>query len=157
MSKDPRERYFEDYPVGEVIEFGRYPVTAEEIVRFASQYDPQPFHLDEAAGRASHFGGLVASGWMTGSVLMRMLVDHYVSRRSSMGSPGLDEIRWLAPVRPGDVLSVRSTVLDARASQSKPDRGVVWSQHEVLNQDRVVVMRVKGMGMYRRRAPVGQG
>jgi acyl dehydratase len=151
MAIEPKERFFDDYPVGEVLEYGQYPVTAEEIVEFAGRYDPQPFHLDESAGRESHFGGLVASGWMTGSVMMRMMVDHYISRVASMGSPGLDEIRWLAPVRPGDVLSVRSTVVDARPSRSKPDRGVIWSEHEVLNQHREVVMRVKGMGMYRRR------
>ena len=151
MTIAPKDRYFEDYLVGEVMQYGQYRITAEEIIEFASRYDPQPFHLDEQAGRESHFGGLVASGWMTGSVMMRMMTDHYLSRVASMGSPGLDEIRWLAPVRPGDVLSVRSTVLDARASRSKPDRGVIWSEHQVLNQTGEVVMTVKGMGMYRRR------
>ncbi|MEZ5658519.1 MAG: MaoC family dehydratase [Burkholderiaceae bacterium] len=151
MTIAPKDRYFEDYRVGEVMQYGQYRITAEEIIEFASRYDPQPFHLDEQAGRDSHFGGLVASGWMTGSVMMRMMTDHYLSRVASMGSPGLDEIRWLAPVRPGDVLCVRSTVLDARASRSKPDRGVIWSEHQVLNQNGEVVMTVKGMGMYRRR------
>ncbi|MEZ5653407.1 MAG: MaoC family dehydratase [Burkholderiaceae bacterium] len=154
MPPAPKDRYFEDYTVGEVLEYGHYPVTAEEIVEFATRYDPQRFHLDEQAGRESHFGGLVASGWMTGAAMMRMMVDHYISQVASMGSPGLDEIRWLAPVRPGDVLSVRSTVTDARGSRSKPDRGVIWTEHQVLNQRREVVMSVKGMGMYRRR-PAG--
>ena len=151
MTSPPKELYFEDYPVGQVVQYGQYPITAEEIIEFASRYDPQPFHIDEDLAKDSPFGGLIASGWMTGSVMMRLMVDHYISVASSMGSPGLDEIRWLAPVRPGDVLSVRSTVLDARTSRSKPDRGMIWTAHEVLNQNGDVVMSVKGMGIYRRR------
>ena len=112
-----KERYFEDYPVGEIAEFGDYPISEAEILAFAAQYDPQPFHLDQAAAAGTIYGGLIASGWMTASVAMRMMVDHYISPRSSMGSPGIDELRWLRPVRPGDRLRMRVSVLDARASQ----------------------------------------
>lgn len=146
------ERYFEDYQVGEVIEFGDHLVTKEEIVGFAQRYDPQPFHVDEAAAAESHFGGLIASGWMTASVMMRMLVDNFISRVASMGSPGVDELRWLRPVRPGDRLRVRVTVLEVRRSQTKPDRGAILSLDEVVNQDDEVVMSVKGWGLYRARS-----
>jgi acyl dehydratase len=146
------ERYFEDYQVGEVIEFGDRLVTREEIVEFAQRYDPQPFHVDEAAAAKSHFGGLIASGWLTASIMMRMLVDHFVSRVASMGSPGIDELRWLRPVRPGDRLRVRVTVLEVRRSQTKPDRGAILSLDEVLNQNEEVVMSLKGWGMYRTRS-----
>lgn len=152
MSTPYTERYFEDYQVGEVIEFGDRLVTREEIVEFAQRYDPQPFHVDEAAAAKSHFGGLIASGWLTASIMMRMLVDHFVSRVASMGSPGIDELRWLRPVRPGDRLRVRVTVLEVRRSQTKPDRGAILSLDEVVNQDDEVVMSVKGWGMYHTRA-----
>jgi len=149
VSVPVKERYFEDYRVGEVLEYGDYLFTEEEIVGFARRYDPQPFHVDKAAAGKSVFGGLIASGWMTGSVMMRMLVENFVSPRSSMGSPGLDELRWLRPVRPGDRLRVRVTVLEARQSQTKPDRGVILLLQEAINQDDEVVMRIKGWGMYR--------
>jgi acyl dehydratase len=147
-----KERYFEDYQVGEVVEFGDHLVTTEEIVEFARRYDPQSFHVDEAAAAQSNYGGLIASGWMTASVMMRMLVDHFISRVASMGSPGVDELRWLRPVRPGDRLRVRVTVLEVRRSQTKPDRGAVLSLDEVVNQDDEVVMSVKGWGLYRTRS-----
>ncbi|MFT3816369.1 MAG: MaoC family dehydratase [Rubrivivax sp.] len=154
MSSIPlQQRWFDDFAVGERFEFGAYTVTREEIVDFARRYDPQPFHLDEEAGRASHFGGLVASGWMTTAVLMRLLCDHFLPRQSSMGSPGVDEVRWLEPVRPGDTLRVRTEVLECRASRSKPDRGVLRCRHELVNQHGRVVATVLGMGMYRRRPP----
>jgi len=146
------ERYFEDYQVGEVIEFGDHLITKEEIVGFGQRYDPQPFHVDESAAAESHFGGLIASGWMTASVMMRMLVDNFISRVASMGSPGVDELRWLRPVRPGDRLRVRVTVLEVRRSQTKPDRGAILSLDEVVNQDDEVVLSVKGWGLYRARS-----
>jgi len=146
-----KERFFEDYPVGEIAEFGDYLITEAEVLSFAVQYDPQPFHLDQAAGADSIYGGLIASGWMTASVAMRMMVDHYISPRSSMGSPGIDELRWLRPVRPGDRLRLRVSVVDARASQSKPDRGMVQFLEEVVNQEGTTVMTLKGFGMYARR------
>ena len=146
-----KDRFFEDYPVGEIAEFGDYPITEAEILAFAAQYDPQPFHLDQTAAADSIYGGLIASGWMTASVAMRMMVDHYISPRSSMGSPGIDELRWLRPVRPGDRLRLRVSVVDARASQSKPDRGMVQFLEEVVNQEGTTVMTLKGFGMYARR------
>jgi len=150
-----QQRWFDDFAVGERFEFGAYTVGEQEIVDFARRYDPQPFHLDEAAARASHFGGLVASGWMTAAVLMRLLCDHFIPRESSMGSPGIDELRWLEPVRPGDVLRVRTEVLECRASRSKPDRGVLRCRHELINQHGRVVATLVGLGMYRRRPAPG--
>ena len=145
------QRYFDDYPVGEVTEFGDYPITEDEIVDFARRYDPQPFHVDAEAARGTLYGGLIASGWMTGSCAMRMMVDHYISPVASMGSPGLDEIRWLQPVRAGERLRTRATVLEANRSRSKPDRGMIRFQWEVLRQGGAVVMSMKGWGMYRTR------
>lgn len=156
MSTPAAERFFEDYTVGMVDEFGAYEVTEQEIVEFARRYDPQPFHIDPEAARASVFGGLIGSGWMTGSIMMRLMVDHYISRTASMGSPGLDEIRWVRPVRAGDVLRVRITVTGAKRSASKPDRGVIWFENVVLDaRSGDVVMTCKGMGMYRCRSGVG--
>lgn len=152
MSVPPRERYFEDYVVGESLTYGDYLVTEKEIREFAGRYDPQPFHVDAEAAKQSIFGGLIASGWHTASISMRMLVDHFVSRRSGMGSPGIDELRWLQPVRPGDRLKVRSTVIESRRSKSKPDRGLVRVRHETINQRDEVVMTFSGMGLYRCRA-----
>ncbi len=146
-----RERYFEDYPVGERAEFGDMAVTEEEILAFARRYDPQPFHVDAKAASDSIYGGLIASGWMTASLAMRMMVDHYISVPASMGSPGMDELRWLQPVRPGDRLHIRVTVLEAKPSQSKPDRGAILFLWEVLNQNAETVMTLKGWGLYRRR------
>jgi len=142
-SREPR--WFEDYGPGLVLEFGAAVVDGSEIIEFARRYDPQPFHVDPEAAARSPFGGLIASGWHTGSMMMRMLVEHYLSPASSLGSPGLDELRWLAPVRPGDTLSVRVTILEARRSQSRPDRGLLRSQIEVLNQRRQVVMSMKAL------------
>jgi acyl dehydratase len=147
-----RDRYFEDYRTGEVAEFGSYDITEEEVVAFAQRYDPQPFHTDRDAARASIYGGLIASGWMTAGVAMRLLVDHFISPISSMGSPGIDELRWLKPVRPGDRLSLRVTVVEARRSQSKPDRGMLQLLQQMLNQDHEVVMTIRAWGMYRCRS-----
>ncbi len=143
--------YFEDYVVGDVHEFGSTTVDEAELLAFARRYDPQPFHLDHEAAAESHFGGLITSGWHTCAMMMRMMVDHYVSETASQGSPGVDEIRWLVPVRPGDTLSVRVTILESRPSRSRPDRGVVRSAVEVLNQDGRTVMTMKTLGMFLRR------
>lgn len=151
MSTPLKQRYFEDYRVGEVFEFGDELVTEQEIMEFANRYDPQPFHVDPAAAMNSSFGGLIASGWMTAGIMMRMLVEHFISREAGMGSPGIDELRWLRPVRPGDRLRTRVTILETRRSSSKPDRGMVLTLDEVLNQDGDVVMTLKGWGMYRAR------
>lgn len=144
-------RWFEDFVPGMVTEFGTYELSEAEIIDFARRYDPQPFHTDPEAARESNFGGLIASGWNTSAVMMRMLVDHYVPANASLGSPGIDELRWTQPVRPGDVLRVRVTVQEATRSRSKPDRGVVRSLNEVLNQRGEVVMTMRGMVMLRAR------
>lgn len=129
------ERYFEDYPVGASTEVGAVTVSEAEVLEFARRYDPQPFHVDAEAAARSIYGGLIASGWHTCALMMRVLVDsHWLSPASSLGSPGVDEVRWLLPVRPGDTLTVRATVLEARRSRSKPDRGVVRSRLEAVNQ-----------------------
>ena len=142
------ERYFEDYHVGAVYEFGRYEMQEAEIIEFGKRYDPQPFHTDPELARDTVHGGLIASGWHTGSVAMRMLVDNFVSRVASIGSPGMDELRWFKPVRPGDILSLRVTVTETRRSRTRPDRGIVSALMEVLNQERVTVMSWTGLGFY---------
>jgi acyl dehydratase len=138
-----KERWFEDYAVGEVFEFGDRLVIETEIVEFALRYDPQPFHTDAEAA------ALVASGWMTGALLMREMCEHFISPLSAMGSPGVDELRWLRPVRPGDRLRVRVTVIEVRRSQSKPDRGAVTLRQEVINQAGDVVMTMRGRSLQR--------
>jgi acyl dehydratase len=143
------DRYFEDYVVGHVHQFGAIEVSEQDIIEFARKYDPQSFHIDAAA--STQFGGLIASGWHTAALMMRMCVDHYLSRVASLASPGLDELRWTKPVRPGDTLRVRATVLDTRPSASRPDRGLVRSLVEVINQHGDVVMSMKAMNMLKRR------
>ncbi|WP_316148905.1 MaoC family dehydratase [Cupriavidus sp. BIC8F] len=143
--------YFEDFEVGSRRELGSYLVTEEEILAFARQYDPQPFHIDKEAAAKSIYGGVISSGWMTCSIMMRLLVLSSTGKSASMGSPGVDEIRWLKPVYAGDTLSVVLNVLDSRPSQSKPDRGVIHTQWEATNQRGELVCTVKGMGMYGRR------
>jgi len=127
-------RYFEDYAVGAIFECGTVVVDETEIIAFASRYDPQPFHIDPVAAAHGPYGGLIASGWHTIALTMRRLVEQYLSEASSLGSPGIDEVRWLKPVRPGDELRVRVVVLDARPSRSKPDRGLIRAAIEVGNQ-----------------------
>jgi acyl dehydratase len=141
------DQCFEDFVPGSVRTFGTVLVKEEEIIEFARRYDPQVFHTDPVAARKTPYGGLVASGWHTAAMAMRLIVEHHLSQVASAGSPGVDEVRWLKPVRPGDELSVRVTVLEARRSESKPDRGVVRSLVEVLNQDRAVVMSFKGVSI----------
>ena len=135
------DRWFEDYIPGRVQTFGSVLVKEEEIIEFAEEFDPQPFHLDKNRAKQSAFGGLVASGWHTASLTMRLIVDNYLSAVSSEGSPGVDELRWLAPVRPGDRLSIRVTISDVRRSRTNPKRGIVRSQIETINQDKLIVMR----------------
>jgi acyl dehydratase len=126
-------------------------VTREEIIAFAREFDPQPFHTDEAAARQTIYGGLIASGWHTIALYMRLMWDSYLKDTASLGSPGVDEVRWLKPVRPGDTLRARFTVLEAVPSRSKPDRGIVRSLSEVFNQHGEVVMTLRGLGMFGRR------
>ena len=143
--------YWEDFPVGSIREFGGITLSKDDIVRFAREFDPQPFHVDEDAARHSPFGGLIASGWHTCSVAMRLMCDAYLLQTSCIGSPGLDELRWLKPVRPGDALSVRVTVLKAVASKSKPDRGAITSFIEVINQAGEIVMTIRSVNIIRKR------
>ena len=148
----PAERYFEDYHVGMIDEFGDIAVTAEEIVEFARRYDPQPMHVDSEAAAQGPFGGLIASGWHTAAMVMRLFVEHYLSKVATLPSPGVDELRWVRPVRPGDTLRVRVTVLETRRSRSKPDRGLVHGLVEVLNQNGELVMSNKPMNLMRCRS-----
>lgn len=143
------ERYFEDYVQGSVQEFGSVRVEEAEIIEFAEKYDPQEFHTNPEAAARGPFGGLIASGWHTGGLMMRMWADNYLSTASSLGSPGIDELRWLKPVRPGDTLKVRATVLETRLSRSKPDRGLVRTLSEVVNQNGEVVMSVNALTLIR--------
>ena len=147
----PPERWLEDFHPGDVAEFGDYAMTEEEIRGFAGSYDPQVFHTDPEAAKASIYGGLIASGWHTVGVMMRLAVDNFIPANASLGSPGIDELRWLQPVRPGDRLRVRITVQEVQPSRSKPDRGIVRLLMETLNQRGEVVMTVRGMNLYRRR------
>jgi acyl dehydratase len=146
--------YFEDLPAGDVRESAPRTVTREEMLTFARAYDPQPFHLDEGAAQRSIYGGLIGSGWLTVAVMMRLLWDTLLQDAVSLGSPGADEIRWLKPVRPGDTLRARFTVVEAVPSRSRPDRGVLRTFTEMLNQRDEVVMTVRGLGMFARR-PAG--
>ncbi|MCX5873800.1 MAG: MaoC family dehydratase [Deltaproteobacteria bacterium] len=139
------ERYFEDYIPGAVHEFGSVTVDEDEIIDFGKRFDPQPFHTDPMAGKQSLYGGLIASGWHSASMMMRLFVDHYLSHVASLGSPGVDELRWLKPVRPGDTLSIRVTVSNAKRSRSKPDRGILYSYCEAFNQNGDVVMTMKAL------------
>ncbi|CAB5082877.1 Acyl dehydratase [Olavius algarvensis associated proteobacterium Delta 3] len=138
-------RYFEDYKAGSVHEFGELTVTQDEIIAFAKEFDPQLFHTDPEAAKETIYGGLIASGWHTSGMMMRLYSDHYLSKNASLGSPGVDALRWLKPVRAGDRLSIRVTISETRRSTSKPDRGLVHSFIEVLNQDRQVVMSMKAV------------
>jgi acyl dehydratase len=137
--------YFEDFVVGHAFEFGDVVMTEEEIIEFATRYDPQPFHVDPEAAKETVFGGLIASGWLTCSLFMRMLVDGLINDSSGQGSPGMDEVRWLAPVRPGDRLTARSTVMKATPSSKNPARGTVVLHNEMTNQDGIVVMSMSGV------------
>ncbi|NEX62806.1 MaoC family dehydratase [Noviherbaspirillum galbum] len=143
--------YFEDFEVGKTIEVGTRTVSEAEIIEFARQFDPQPFHVDREAASRSIYGGVIASGWHTCAMMMRLMVDGFLNKSSSMGSPGVDEIRWLKPVRPGDTLKVTTTAVEARPSSSKPDRGVVVTRWEATNQKGELVATVTGMGMFGRR------
>lgn len=147
-----KPRFLDDLVPGEVIEFGRTEVTEAEIIAFARQFDPQPFHIDAVAAKSSPFGGLIASGWHTASLSMRMMVDNLLGPDSgSIGSPGIDELRWLKPVRPGDVLRVHAEIIDVTPSRSKPDRGTARIRYDVINQNDEIVMRFIGLGMFLRR------
>ena len=145
------KNYWEDFRVGERVLMGSVKVTKDDIVRFAVEYDPQVFHIDEKAGENSIFGGLIASGWHTCSLVMKMMCDSYLLDSASMGSPGMENIKWVKPVRPNDVLTGFRTTIDTKSSRSKPDRGFVKTLFEVFNDSQELVMSMEGVGMFRRK------
>lgn len=143
--------YLEDFAAGQAFDLGQHLFGEDEIVEFAGQFDPQPFHIDREAAASSNYGGLIASGWHTGSVFMRLLVDGLLARCASMGSPGVDELRWLAPVRPGDTLTARLHIEEVRPSKSRPDRGFITTRAVLTNQDGDDVFTLRAPLMIRRR------
>lgn len=145
--------YWEDFYPGQVLETGGRSLSEDEIIEFARKYDPQPFHVDSEKAKHTVFGGLIASGWQTASICMRMICDIYLLEAASLGSPGVDEVRWVKPVRPGDTLRLKTTVLETRASASRPDMGTMRARSEVYNQHGELVMHMSGVGMFRRRSP----
>ena len=151
FSTTPQERYLEDYREGDVHEFGPISLTEEDIVSFGKSFDPQVFHTDPEAAKDTVYGGVIASGWHTCSLFMRLFVEHYLPGPASLGSPGVDELRWLKPVRPGDALRLRVTVHKVKPSRNKPDRGMLFSLCEMLNQDNEVAARMMAMNLIRYR------
>ena len=149
--------HWEDMTVGEVRDLGTITPTEEETVAFARQFDPQPFHLDHDAAKASVFGALSASGWHTCSMAMRLMVTNFLSRSSSLGSPGMENRKWLKPVYPGDVLRLTQHIVESRAMASRPDVGLIRSQWQMVNQHGQPVMQMEGYGMFRRRPPAAAG
>lgn len=153
MTATARYPAFEDFVPGEITTYGAYRVTKEEIVEYAAEFDPQPFHLDEEAGRASMLGGLAASGWHSSAIMMRINCDGFMNSSTSMGSSGVEEMQWRRPVYPGDVLSVRREVLEARPSASRPQMGIVRFRFELRNQkDEIVAVQVNPVFFGRRSA-----
>jgi len=144
-------KYWEDFQIGERAELGRHTFTEEEIVEFARRYDPQPFHVDAESAKHSAFGGLIASGWQTCAVGMRLMVEGYISQTVSLGSPGIDSIRWLKPVRPGDTIAYRRIVLESRASTTRKGVGLVKHRWEAVNQRGELVLTMEGWGMFGRK------
>ena len=144
-------RYFEDFVVGQTLELGRHEFTTDSIIAFGKAYDPQVYHVDPERAKSSVYGGLIASGWHTAVVYMRLLVDGLLAATESLGSPGLDQVRWLKPVRPGDVLTARITFLDSKPSRSRPDRGIIRSRGEMVNQHGELVMQLEAVNFFGRR------
>jgi acyl dehydratase len=140
-------RYFEDVIIGDTDEFGSKTFTQAEIIAFAEKYDPQPFHIDEDAAAQSIYGGIIASGWHTAAATMRMMVDNMIDTKASLGSPGVDNLRWYKPVRAGDTIRVRTEVMDKKRSKSRPNMGTIFGKLEVLNQNDEVVMSFNSIGM----------
>lgn len=147
----PDRRFFEDYTAGHVYDLGTFTVSEPEIIEFATQYDPQYFHVDPAKAAESQFGGIIASGWHTISLAMRLYVDGYLSHVASLASPGVDEVRWPNPVRPGDTVRIRVTILETRVSRSKPDRGIVRARMEGINQRDELVLSMLAVSIVGRR------
>jgi acyl dehydratase len=144
-------RYFEDFQVGERIELGSVMVTEEEIIAFAREYDPQPFHISPEQAKHSYYGGLIASGWHTVSLLMRLMADGMINDTISLGSPGVDEVRWLRPVRPNDTLHACLTIVQTKPSKRRAELGIITSSSEVFNQSGELVLTLKGVHFFGRR------
>jgi acyl dehydratase len=148
-TRPPAKRYYwEDFTPGLVMKLGSTTVTREAVLEFAAAFDPQPFHLDDAAGEASIFKKLAASGWHTCAMTMRLMCDAYLNDSSSLGSPGVDNLRWLKPVHPGDTLTAEMEIVESRVMNSKPHIGLVLSRWRLFNQDGVDVMTMQGWGMF---------
>jgi acyl dehydratase len=147
MTHSAPKFFFEDFPVGQVVDYGNYHVTAEEIVGFAREFDPQPFHVDEGAAKASMLGGLCASGWHICAIMMRMMVDGYFGRTASMGSTGIDEMKWLKPVFAGERLSCRRTTLAARVSAKRPEMGILTMRFELFDSQREKKAEMTGINL----------
>ena len=150
---DGHTLYWEDFAAGQTVEFGGFRVTAEDIKAFAEEFDPQPFHLDEEAAAETLLGGLAASGWHSCAMVMRMMCDGYLLEAASMGSPGIDEVRWLSPVRPGDMLRIKRTCMESRASQSRPEMGICRFSWDVFDQNETHLMTMTGTSLFERRTP----
>jgi acyl dehydratase len=147
----PEDRYLEDYKEGDIYAFGPIRITEDEIIEFGKKFDPQVFHIDPIKAKDTVYGGLIASGWHTTSLFMRLYVEHYLPGAASLGSPGVDELRWIKPVRPGDSLMLRITVRKVKPSTTKPDRGVLFSFCEMVNQDHEVVSTLTALNLIRYR------
>jgi acyl dehydratase len=148
--------YYEDMEVGRTQSYGRYDVTREEVIDFATKYDPQPFHLSDEAAAKTHFGRLSASGWHTCAMAMRMVADQFkITQQAGLGSPGLDELRWVKPVYPGDTLRLETMMTAKRRSKSRPEMGLIWLETVIFNQNDEPVMTYKSMGLVSTRDPDG--
>jgi acyl dehydratase len=157
FTTSPNHRYFEDYIAGAVHEFGSIPVEQQEVLDFGRRFVPLSYHTDPELAQQSIYGGLIAAGWHTAALMMRLYTDNYLSQVANLGSPGCDELKWDKPVFPGDDLSIRVAVLETRRSESKPDRGIIRSFVEVLNQNREVVMSVKMVNFVKSRSRLDYG
>ena len=148
--------YWEDFTPGQTDEIGQHTFGEQEMIEFARQFDPQPFHTDPEAAKQSFFGGLIASGWHTCAIAMRLMVQKYIGQAASAGSPGVDSIRWRAPVRAGDTITYRRVILASRPSESKPELGLLQTRTEASNQRGEIVMTMEGWGLFRRRPASAQ-
>jgi acyl dehydratase len=157
FTSSPANRYFEDYVAGAVHEFGSIAVEEQEVIDFGKRFVPLSYHTDPELAKKSIYGRLIASGWHTTALMMRLYTDHYLSKVANLGSPGADELKWDKPVFPGDELSLRVTVLETRRSESKPDRGIVRSFVEVLNRKREVVMSLRMVNFVKSRTGLDAG
>jgi acyl dehydratase len=149
--------WWEDFKVGDAVVMGRHTFTEQEIIAFGREFDPQPFHIDAAAAQAGPYGGLIASGWQVCAVGMRLLIEKFMNQTDSHGSPGVEKVRWLKPVRPGDTLEYRTTVVESRASASRPHVGLVKHRWDAVNQSGETVLTLEGWAFFGRRPGASSG